>query len=58
MIGPDNPYTLRLVLPLILTMLLLLLALRISNSARRYGLQIGILVCFLFVGLIIVMRPM
>lgn len=57
MIGPDNPYAQRLVLPVILTLLLLLLTLRISNPRRRYGTQIGILVCFLLVGLLIVMRP-
>jgi len=56
MMMPDNPYAQRLVLPLILTVLLLLLTFRISNPARRYGIQIGILVGFLFVGLLIVMR--
>ena len=58
MIGPDNPYAQRLWFPVILTVLLLWLTLRISNRTRRYGLQIGILVVFMFVGLIIVMRPL
>lgn len=58
MIGPDNPYAQRLVLPVILTVLMMLFTLRISNRTRRYGIQIGILVGFLFVGLLIVTRPL
>lgn len=54
---PYNPYAGRLIPPLLLTVLLLLLTFRISNPARRYQIQIGILVCLLFVGLALVMKP-